>query len=100
MGYNRVEIQSLSMPDGGLAGPYQFGSLRGSDRLLLLWSFNASGIIAETQGHKVFVAAWDAANAFPTLWRHGVSWVLWKKGVRGKIWRILHLIETGLDAFL
>jgi hypothetical protein len=61
---------------------------------LLLWSLNASGIIAEMQGHKVFVVACDAANAFSTLWRHGVSWVLWT------IWRMLHLIEIGLNAFV
>jgi hypothetical protein len=45
----------------------------------------------------VFVAAWDVSNAFPSLWQHGVSSVLYKKGVRGNLWRMLHLVETGLN---
>ena len=65
--YNRVEIKSLTMPGGGLAGPYQFGSIRGRDRLLLLWSLNASCIVAAEKGSSVFVAAWDVSNAFPSL---------------------------------
>jgi hypothetical protein len=99
MVYNRVEEHSLTLPHGGLAGPYQFGSLRGRDRLLLLWSLNACCSYQTDHGGTAYVAAWDVSNAFPSLWQHGVSWCLWKKGVRGKIWRVMHMMECGLSGY-
>jgi hypothetical protein len=100
MAYNRVENKSQAMSGGGLAGPFQFGSIRGRDRHLLLWSPNATCIIEGDKGGSVYIAAWDVSNAFPSLWHHGVSSVLWNKGVRGKLWRMLHLMETGLNEFV
>jgi hypothetical protein len=97
MAYNRVENKSQTMAGGGLAGPFQFGSIQGRDRHLLLWSLNATCIIEGDKGGSVYIAAWDA---FPSLWQHGVSSVLWNKGVRGKLWRMLHLMETGLNGFV
>jgi len=82
-----------------LTGPYNFGSVKGRDRHMLIWVVNEVCVEEmEEGGHggHVLLAAWDADNAYPSLWQDGVDWLMWKAGIRGKFWRVLRNLERGL----
>jgi hypothetical protein len=40
-------------------------------------------------GRTVYAAFMDIKKAYPSVWRDGLWWKLWKMGVRGKMWRVL-----------
>jgi hypothetical protein len=47
--------------------------------------------IVMNRGRKsVFAAYMDIRNAYPSVWRDGLWWKLWRMGVRGKMQRVLH----------
>jgi hypothetical protein len=52
--------------------------------------------IVMNRGRKsVFAAYMDIRNAYPSVWRDGLWWKLWRMGVRGKMQRVLK--EWNLD---
>ena len=50
------------------------------------------------EGGSTIVALWDANNAYPSIWQNGVDWLMYKGGVRGRLWRILRDMERGLES--
>ncbi len=85
--------------EDGLTGEYNFGSVKGRDRHMAIWLANMA--CAWEEEHKkekgrVVMLAWDADNAFPSLFQDGVDWLMWKKGVRGAVWQTLRNMEKKL----
>ena len=79
-----------------LTGDFNFGSVKGRDRHMLLWLVNASCLwemCTGGKGGRMILGAWDVDNAFPSMWQDGVDWMMWQAGVRGKMWRVLREME-------
>ena len=79
-----------------LTGKYNFGSVKGRDRHMLMWMVNSAVLwemYTEEHGVRVIFGAWDVEGAFPSIWQDGVDWLMWKAGVRGKLWRNLRNME-------
>jgi hypothetical protein len=96
--YYRVNKEDEGKSDG-LTGDYNFGSVKGRDRHMAIWLTNLACSWEEhTRRHKgmVVMMAWDADNAFPSLYQDGVDWLMWNKGVRGKVWLMLRKMEKRL----
>ena len=60
-------------------------------------SFVLQEAIAQNKeaGHKVYIAFFDVKKAFDTVWLDGLFYKLYKKGMKGKLWRILINSYTG-----
>ena len=93
--------RALNLPAGKtLTGEYNFGSVKGRDRHMLIWLVNS---VCLWEMHKkshegrVVVGVMDVDGAFPSIWNDGVDWLMWQAGVRGKLWRILRDMEKGLQ---
>ena len=71
----------------GLLDDCQFGFRKGracEDAYLVLSE------IAQRRGEdKVYAGFLDISKAYDSVWRKGMSYRLWKYGVRGKMWRVL-----------
>ena len=88
-----------SEPGKKLTGDFNFGSVKGRDRHMLLWLVNASCLwemCTGGKGGRMILGAWDVDNAFPSMWQDGVDWMMWQAGVRGKMWRVLREMEKRL----
>ena len=65
-----------------------------------LSSLNTSFLVHETINHRVqqglaiFVTFLDQKKAFDSLWLDGLFYMLYKKGIRGKLWRVLRAAYT------
>jgi hypothetical protein len=101
--YRRINAWSCTQPHGGLPGNFQFGGIKGLDRLFLVWVIEAITILefhSPQNGGYVFVLASDVHGAYPAMYQDFVSWRLRSKGVTGKIWRLADLMEKNLQATL
>ena len=43
---------------------------------------------------RVFVSYYDVSKAFDTVWTDGLFWQLHKKGLRGRLWRLMYSAYT------
>ena len=96
--YERINKRDLKNP-GGLTGNYNFGSVKGRGREMVIWISNeiVEEDIANDRG-GIVMGAWDADNAFPSLWQTGVDWIMREKGIDGRLWKILREMEKDLQA--
>ena len=46
-----------------------------------------------TQNQETYVAFIDIEKAFDKAWSSAIFYLLWKRGIRGKLWRIMHKLE-------
>jgi hypothetical protein len=87
---------SLQLRQGSnLLSSCAFGGIKKRDRFMPLFIVQAT--IAHDrfiEGPGVWIAAADILDAFPSLWRAGADVHLHKLGIRGKMWRLLRLIES------
>jgi hypothetical protein len=96
--YARV-LEWDKQKERGLTGPYNFGSVKGRDRHMVLWVLNVvCAWKMGREGGSTIVALWDANNAYPSIWQNGVDWLMYKGGVRGRLWKILRDMERGLES--
>ena len=96
--YARV-LEWDKQKERGLTGPYNFGSVKGRDRHMVLWVLNVvCAWKMGREGGSTIVALWDANNAYPSIWQDGVDWLMYKGGVRGRLWKILRDMERGLES--
>jgi hypothetical protein len=96
--YDEINSNDMKKLDG-LTGEYNFGSVKGRDRHMAIWLTNMACIWEEEQeieDGRVVMAAWDADNAYPSLFQDGVDWLMWKKGVRGAIWQAARNMDRKL----
>ena len=74
----------------GILTDSQFGFRAGRacrDALLVLTE------VVERRGkERVFAGFLDIAKAYPSVWRRGMWFKLWKVGVRGRMWRVLQTL--------
>jgi len=94
--YSRVNRWSASEPLGGLTGIFQFGGIKGLNRHFMVWILEA---VSHLNPFMILFTR-DVDNAFPTLFQDGVDWILWKAGVRGKLWKMLRMMEKHLHGVL
>ena len=50
----------------------------------------------KSQGKTTYLAFIDIEKAYDKVWKAGVLLNLWRKGIRGKLWRILKKLNQGL----
>ena len=46
---------------------------------------------------KVFVSYYDVSKAFDMFWTDGMFWQLYRKGLRGRIWRLMYRTYEGFE---
>ena len=78
----------------------QAGARKGrstTDQVFILKSVLRS---RRANGQLTYLAFLDIKQAYDQVWKAAVMVTLWERGIRGKIWRILRLLNTGLTTDL
>ena len=76
----------------------QAGGVKGastSDHLFLLRGLMTT---AQLDSRNLFITFYDVAKAYDRADVNNMLHVIWKKGLRGKIWRIMRNLSTNLTA--
>ena len=47
-----------------------------------------------TQDQETYVAFIDLEKAFDKVWGSAIFYLLWRRGIRGKLWRIMHKLNN------
>ena len=47
-----------------------------------------------TQNQETYVAFIDLEKAFDKVWSSAIFYLLWKRGIRGKLWQIMHKLNN------
>ena len=50
-----------------------------------------------TQNQETHVAFIDIENAFKKVWSSVIFYLLWKRRIRGKLWRIMHYLNNNQE---
>jgi hypothetical protein len=102
--YNRIEFfLNCTGLETGFCGPLQYGGCRNRDLFLLLWTIDAvsaSELWKSSNGGSIFILASDIKDAYPSIWQDAASWLLHEKGIKGKLWRLTHLLDSDLRSKL
>ena len=78
--------------------PAQGGGLKGCstfDHIFILRSIIAISI---KQKRKTFLTFYDVSKAFETVDNEDMLAIMWEKGLRGKVWRLLRNLTSDLKA--
>ena len=51
-----------------------------------------------SEGKLTFVAFLDLEKAYDKVWRDGLFYALWNKGIQGKMWRLMYYLNSNLSA--
>ena len=46
-----------------------------------------------TQDQETYFALIDLEKAFGKVWSSAIFYLLWKRGIRGKLWQIMHKLN-------
>ena len=76
----------------------QAGSREGRGCVDQLFIFKSITQQRTFEGKQTFVAFLDLEKAYDKVWRDGLFYNLWKKGVRGKMWRLMLKLNSNLTA--
>ena len=49
------------------------------------------------QNQETYVAFIDLEKAFDKVWSSAIFYLLWKRGIRGKLWRIMHKLNNNQE---
>ena len=62
--------------------------------------FILKSVIKETkiEKKKLYITYIDIEKAFDKAWLDGIMYILWNKGIKGKIWRIIMNLNKDLKA--
>ena len=55
-------------------------------------------ITTKGNGGSLFCFFQDVDNTFPSMWQDGVEWVMRMIGVRGKLWRVVSILDQDVRA--
>ena len=50
-----------------------------------------------TQNQETYVAFIDLEKAFDKVWSSAIFYLLWKRGIRGKLWGIMHKLNNNQE---
>jgi hypothetical protein len=85
----------LFCEEKGVLSDSQFGFRKGRacrDPLFVL-----SEVIQRRGKGRVFAGFLDITKAYPSVWRKGMWFKLWKVGIRGRMWRVLRTLYSKCD---
>ena len=85
------------LEDNNILGEEQ-GAFRKNRRIEdHLFSLNGICSMRKSLKCKTYIAFLDLSKAFDRVWRDGLFYMLWKKGIQGKVWRLLHKLYDSVE---
>ena len=63
-----------------------------------IFTFTSAILQRTAEGKSTYVAFLDLEKAYDKVWKDRLFDILWKKGPKGKIWRIMYKLNTNLTA--
>ena len=99
--YQRIRKWNTEQPNGSLMSLAAYGCIAGRSRHMLVWTLNATSITKLNSGTKqLFLFGSDVKGAYPNTQTSSTDYFVWKRGLRGKMWRMCSNMESNQSGIL